>query len=229
MKTCKSITLSIFLLLTGIHSVSAQFEEIVRNKLYGVISSNQDSIALEARLTLQSLPDGDEIYIVNSLAEDGSYQVNLEKGITYKLTVAAEGFFRYYGQVMLDEDQEMNLVLTPNSIGTSLRLNINFELSSAKITEESHTELERILEMMNDHPGMVIQLEGHTDFRGNARKNQELSEERVEAVKNWLVDKGVSRNRIRLKAFGGSQPLSRANTEEGRTMNRRVEVRIIEI
>lgn len=208
---------------------AAQFEQVERARMFGVIKYAVDDAPIAAKLTLQSLPDGDEVYIVNSKSEDGQYQVNIEKGTEYQLVLEAEGYFKHKQIISLTDDEEHNFYLTANSIGTSLRLNINFKLSSAEIEEDSFGEVERVLEMMNEYPTMIIQLEGHTDFRGNSRKNQELSEERVEAIKNYLVNKNVSRHRIILKAYGGTQPLSRENTEDARSMNRRVEVRIMEI
>ena len=74
---------------------------------------------------------------------------------------------------------------------------------------------------------MVIQLEGHTDFIGSAKLNQQLSQERVDAVKNYLTTHGSEVTRIRTKAFGGTKPISRETTEEARSLNRRVEVRIL--
>ena len=85
-----------------------------------------------------------------------------------------------------------------------------------------------IAEMMKDRSEIKIQLEGHTDFAGNSDANMRLSQERVESVKTYLVKAGVKKNRILLKAFGGSKPITRDRSEEGRRMNRRVEVRVIE-
>lgn len=74
---------------------------------------------------------------------------------------------------------------------------------------------------------MVIQLEGHTDFIGDAKANLKLSEDRVIAIKDYMVSKGSSKSKIKTKAFGGTMPLSRENTEAARQMNRRVEVRVL--
>jgi outer membrane protein OmpA-like peptidoglycan-associated protein len=75
---------------------------------------------------------------------------------------------------------------------------------------------------------MIIQLEGHTDFRGDPKENMKLSQERVDAVKTYLISKGVNKTKVKTKAFGGTQPISRENTEEAHTINRRVEARILE-
>ena len=75
---------------------------------------------------------------------------------------------------------------------------------------------------------MIIQLEGHTDYQGNASDNMRLSQLRVAAVKNYIVSKKIVKSRIKTKAFGGTQPLSREDTPEAHRINRRVELRILE-
>ena len=106
--------------------------------------------------------------------------------------------------------------------------NLIFEVGKSKIDPESFSELDLLVNLMNENPKMVIQLEGHTDFLGDSRANMRLSQQRVESVKDYLAEKGITKSRIRTKAFGGSQPLSRDNTPEAHRLNRRVEVRILE-
>jgi outer membrane protein OmpA-like peptidoglycan-associated protein len=106
--------------------------------------------------------------------------------------------------------------------------NLIFEVGKSGIDPESNSELDILVNMMNENPKMVIQLEGHTDFLGEAKANMKLSQQRVESVKDYLVTKGVLRNRVKTKAFGGTQPISRDNTPEAHRLNRRVEVRILE-
>ena len=103
-----------------------------------------------------------------------------------------------------------------------------FHQRSAVISPESYAELNTVADMLHQNPNMVIQLEGHTDTRGDKNLNLKLSEDRVESVRNYLVRRGVSKSRIKMKAFGGTQPLSTENTEEAHKLNRRVEVRIID-
>jgi outer membrane protein OmpA-like peptidoglycan-associated protein len=116
-----------------------------------------------------------------------------------------------------------------HSAGHVMRLdNLIFEVARSKIDPDSYAELDLLVSMMNEHKSMVIQLEGHTDYLGDASKNMKLSQQRVEAVRDYLVGKGVHKNRIKLKAFGGTMPLSRDSTPEGHRLNRRVEVRILQ-
>lgn len=74
---------------------------------------------------------------------------------------------------------------------------------------------------------MVIQLEGHTEIRGSAKLNLKLSQDRVDAVRNYLKSHGADASRIKTKAYGSTKPISRENTEEAQRLNRRVELRIL--
>lgn len=106
--------------------------------------------------------------------------------------------------------------------------NLIFDSGRSKIRSVSFEELDRLSQWINSRPMMIIQLEGHTDFQGNARANMELSQERVDAVKEYLVSKGVNRNRVLTKAFGGTQPVTEDRSAEGKAKNRRVELRVLE-
>jgi outer membrane protein OmpA-like peptidoglycan-associated protein len=105
--------------------------------------------------------------------------------------------------------------------------NLIFARGSDRITESSFEGLDELVAFLEDRPSLVIQLEGHTDFAGNADANMRLSEARVLAVKDYLVKQGVKKSRVLTKAFGGTQPLFTERTDEAKTKNRRVEVRII--
>jgi outer membrane protein OmpA-like peptidoglycan-associated protein len=116
-----------------------------------------------------------------------------------------------------------------HTVGKVMRLeNLIFGASTSKIEQTSYEELDKVVSMLKTNPQMVIQLEGHTDFVGSPTLNMKLSQDRVNAVKNYLVSKGASKDRIKTKAFGGTQPLSRENTEDAHKLNRRVELRVLE-
>ncbi len=87
--------------------------------------------------------------------------------------------------------------------------------------------MDELAAMMKANPKVEIQLEGHTDNQGRAEANLKLSQDRVDAVKKYLSSKGINRDRIKTKAFGGTQPLSIDKTEEARALNRRVEMRVL--
>jgi len=191
---------------------------------------------ISARIIYESLPYGSKIGVINSSA----YSFPMFDREHYSITVEAPGFKP--AKYMLDptaanvdnkviRDIELSTGSKPDShvAGNVLRLdNLIFEVGNSKIDPESFSELDILVKMMNDYPTMIIQLEGHTDYLGDSRANMKLSQQRVESVRSYLAGKNIAKNRVRTKAFGGSQPLSRDNTPEAHRLNRRVEVRILE-
>lgn len=105
--------------------------------------------------------------------------------------------------------------------------NIYFEFDSAELTEDSEEGINIILSFLNNNPDVKILLEGHTDNVGSEEYNMSLSERRAESVKNALVDKGVSAERIKAKGCGSTQPLlPNKLDDELNFLNRRVTMSI---
>jgi OmpA-OmpF porin, OOP family len=190
---------------------------------------------VSARISYQSLPYGN---IIGSL-EGSAYSIPMYDASKYSIIVEALGF--QSAKYMLDPAESnpakriiKDIELSPGApvnthvAGHVMRLNnLIFELGKSKISPESYGELELVLKMMKENAKMVIQLEGHTDYQGDAKVNMKLSKQRVESVKQYLEEKGVSGSRIKTKAFGGTQPISRDDTAEAHRLNRRVELRIL--
>ena len=107
--------------------------------------------------------------------------------------------------------------------------NIFFEFDRAELLPRSHFELDKLVKLLRQHPGMVIEIGGHTDNRGSADYNLDLSRRRAAAVTDYLRLRGVAHERVRYRGYGASQPLGSNTTETGRSRNRRVEFRVIEL
>jgi len=106
--------------------------------------------------------------------------------------------------------------------------NIEFEFDSAVLKSSSFIELEKLFSFLKNYKDLNIKIQGHTDNQGKENYNQNLSEARAQAVKNYLVEKGISNKRLNYEGFGESIPLENNNTELGRSKNRRVEFVVIE-
>ncbi len=104
--------------------------------------------------------------------------------------------------------------------------NLNFASNKATIAPSSLPSLDRLAEIIKEDKGLILSIEGHTDSIGNDEYNLELSRERALAVKNYLVGKGISINRITSNGFGETQPLASNDTVDGRNRNRRVELNL---
>lgn len=106
--------------------------------------------------------------------------------------------------------------------------NLNFDFDKADIKDKYVPILEQAASILKDNPKLSIVCEGHTDGKGTAPYNQKLSERRANAVKDWLVKKGgIPAARIGTTGYGMSNPKFDNNTDEGRFLNRRVELRLV--
>jgi outer membrane protein OmpA-like peptidoglycan-associated protein len=125
-------------------------------------------------------------------------------------------------------------------VGESIILrNIFFDLDKYSLKPESQTELDRLLQLLEDNPTLVIEISGHTDTQGSADYNQRLSEDRAKAVVDFLVANGISRDRFEYKGYGESKPLvsdadilkmkSKTQKDEANAQNRRTEFKILKI
>jgi OOP family OmpA-OmpF porin len=101
---------------------------------------------------------------------------------------------------------------------------INFDTGKATITPGSADVLEEVRKLASGHPEMKLQIEGHTDNVGQPAANRKLSEDRANAVKAWLVAKGVKAAQLTPAGLGDTKPVGDNRTEQGRTANRRVEL-----
>ncbi|MCB9600025.1 MAG: OmpA family protein [Sandaracinus sp.] len=100
---------------------------------------------------------------------------------------------------------------------------IEFGFDSAEILPASERTLNIALQILRDNPDARVEVGGHTDNVGNANYNRRLSQQRADAVRDWLVGHGVAQNRMRTRGYGSAQPVAPNDTDEGRARNRRIE------
>jgi OmpA-OmpF porin, OOP family len=181
---------------------------------------------IKANIRYKSYPTGG----ITGRFTDSTFMFPIFGSSKYQITADAEGFIPR--TVIVDPKESTGSKIIRNiqltSKGRAIRLeNLIFEIGRAVINPKSYSSLDEVVAMMKENSKVVIQLEGHTDNVGNAEKNLALSQDRVEAVKKYLSSKGIGKDRVKTKAFGGSQPLSTDRTEEARALNRRVEMRVL--
>ncbi|MEO7979185.1 DUF5723 family protein [Flavobacterium sp.] len=102
-----------------------------------------------------------------------------------------------------------------------------FDSSKATIKPESNDKLEGIVKVMDEYNNANFKLEGHTDSTGNVTKNLQLSKDRAAAVKDYLISKGISAERLSSEGYGITKPIATNKTVEGRAQNRRVEIILV--
>jgi len=105
--------------------------------------------------------------------------------------------------------------------------NIFFDFNKTSLRPESKQELEKLVKLLNDHPTFAIEIAGHTDNVGSEEYNLKLSDSRAKVVYNYLIAKGINKDRLSYKGYAFKQPIATNTTDEGRQKNRRTEFRII--
>lgn len=105
--------------------------------------------------------------------------------------------------------------------------NIQFELDSYVLKTDSYAVLDQIYREMRKDPNVRFHINGHASVEGSAEYNQKLSVDRANAVKIYLVNSGVNANNLITVGYGATQPVASNETESGRSLNRRVEIKVI--
>ncbi|AWL13099.1 putative lipoprotein YiaD [Saliniradius amylolyticus] len=140
------------------------------------------------------------------------------------------------GSYMDKQEQEFREELAGSGVrvireGDRLRLelpsNVTFATDSATISSGFYPVLNDVAKVLNKYQKTYLLVEGHTDSTGSAEHNQRLSENRANAVRNYLVGQSVDQRRLTTQGMGESQPVADNSTESGRQLNRRVELQII--
>lgn len=112
---------------------------------------------------------------------------------------------------------------------TFILKSIYFEFDKSMLLQQSYVELRGLLQVLETHPKMRIEVGGHTDGKGSIEYNQRLSESRAHAVVDFLIANGIDEQRLEYKGYGKSRPIADNDTEEGRAQNRRVEFKILSL
>ncbi|MFZ5999490.1 MAG: OmpA family protein [Bacteroidota bacterium] len=202
----------------------AQTGEIV---ISGRVKEVATGKGVKARITYKSIPTGG----ISGSFFDSTYRFSIFGSSKYQVIATADN---YIPKAVLVDPKLLNgqtavakdIVLTPR--GQTIRLDhLLFMQGKSGIDPSSFDELDEIAAMLNENKTMIIQLEGHTDSQGNAKANMELSQDRVDAVKKYLVSKKVNKNQVKTKAFGGTMPVTKGKSPEERDRNRRVEMRVL--
>ena len=187
---------------------------------------------VRADIIFEDLTTNEEAGRAISDPATGSYRITLADGKHYGIRAEAKGFLSVNENMELAPITEYtevrkDLYLMPIEEGESILLNnVFFEQGKPILKPQSFPELDRLAQILEENPSIKIELQGHTDNVGNKVALQELSENRVMAVRTYLVNKGVKKDRITGKGFGPNKPIAPNDTEENRQRNRRVEFQI---
>ncbi len=204
-------------------------------KLKGRVVDEKDKPVSMARVSISG--EGEKFVV--PVDGGGNFIKDLKAG-DYTIAVTADGYLTRGRDVELEADDTLALdvVLLPAPKKTLARLNdtrieildsVYFDTGEATIQSRSFGMLNQVASILLENPQVEkVQIEGHTDDRGADDFNLDLSQRRAEAVKKFLVDQGISADRLIAKGFGSTRPILPNTSNRNRALNRRVEFNIVE-
>lgn len=200
-----------------------------------VLNQQTGKVPEDASVSYEDLATGKVLGQAKPDPATGKYKLVLPFGKNYGITAKAKGLIptstnldltTMKGRYLELDDRDLSMV--PLVKGNTATINnLFFDLGKATLKLESGPELKRILQVMSENKALVIEISGHTDNTGSDEVNNRLSLERANAVKDYLLKGGIDTARIRTKGYGKSKPKADNATEEGRQINRRVEIEIL--
>ena len=118
----------------------------------------------------------------------------------------------------------VSVTRTDDNIILNMPSNITFDVNRFELKQQFLTTLDSVVLVLNKYPSTLITVKGHTDSTGSNEHNQKLSENRALSVASYLVNKGIKQQRVAAVGRGETEPVADNNTEQGRALNRRVEL-----
>jgi len=195
---------------------------------------DENNTPLSAKVKMVGAKDN---VIVKSTQENNvtEFSVTSDAAKDYRLSAELDGYVFYNQNVKIPgagtEPKSLSQTVILKKIAvnvTSVLRNIYFDFNRATFKTESYAELNKLENMLRQNSSMKIEIGGHTDGVGSANYNKLLSQKRAEAVKDYLIEKGIDARRVKAVGYGKSRPLaSNDDEDEGRELNRRVEFKIL--
>lgn len=205
----------------------------------------QDLVKADAEVTVHDMSENPipnaTIYFINTEKEqslkgisdnNGKFHIDLAPG-NYNIRLKANGKTKDYTFIEipeLEKNQEygtVQIMIQYEEQSSFILSDLHFKTNEAIIQESSFNELDELVKYLKSDESLKIEIAGHTDSDGSNKSNQELSQKRAEAVKQYLKDKGVSEDRLTAKGYGEIQPIADNGTDMGKAMNRRTEIHFL--
>ena len=142
---------------------------------------------------------------------DGTYKIKLNKEVKYVMLATARGYLNAKEQwdtkgLKDSKTYTLDFALSPISRPVKME-NIFYEFGRWELTQASEKEMDALIKLLNDNPNITIELSAHTDMKGNEEFNQELSQKRAQACCDYLIKKGIEKERLTPVGYGKSKPV----------------------
>lgn len=165
---------------------------------------------------------------------DGNASLELASGFAYTITVKSITDSTKYGTLSIPSLKEDEAFVDPFKVNIKFEAartytlkNVHFDVGKATLRPASYPALEELFGYLKNKESIRVEIAGHTDNTGKDSINLRLSQQRAEVIRDYLIKKGIQAPRIVAKGYGSGEPVADNETEEGRQLNRRTEVRIL--
>ena len=194
------------------------------------VSDMETGDGLPFGLTLTNRDRNEVIQIDPKDGQNGKYKVKIREDETYELEVKNPKEYIFYANTISSKDKNKKLAIKIHtlSVGAKIPLyNISFESKKWDLNYNSTRELNRIVKLLTDNPNVKIEIAAHTDSKGVAKANMELSQKRANSVLVYLKTKKIPVTHFICKGYGQTKPIVSNDTEETRAKNRRFELVVL--
>ena len=196
--------------------------------IVGVVK-DENNIPKAAKGSIHDFITNKVYYTFSTDSITGEYIATLPTGKKYFINIYKDGYLFQTEKIDLlnSESKEIQHSITLSAIekGKKMTLkNTYFDVNKFILKDESFTELDRVVEFMNQNTKVRLEIAGHTDNTGDAVKNKLLSQQRAEAVMNYLIKQGIDVHRLKAVGYGSEKSIADNATEEGKAKNRRTEI-----
>ena len=204
-------------------------QQVRRTTISGKIKDANTQQPVRAKVNLINTRTNAVVTSTNSSATSGEYTMSFIAGDNYLLEVVADDYWYLSENLILQQvttfmNINRDILLKPVTVGSSIDLNIRFDVNSSFLAPESVAELNRLIRLLKDNQTVRIEIQGHCDDL-EALQQPSIALERANAVGKYLVENGFSN--FELKSMGNTIPISSNETEEGRAQNRRVGIVVL--
>lgn len=199
----------------------------------GKVSDATTKKAVEATIKIFDLQTGELYKTLASDAINGEFLITLPGNRNYMYEAIAKGYLPFsenFSLQNLSTGQNYNIEVSLQKIepGKEFVLkNIFFASNAFALQPESLTELNQLVDFMAKNPSLKLEIGGHTDNVGSDAANLSLSEKRAKSVYDYLIEKGIDKNRLSYKGYGASAPLVPNDSDTNRAQNRRTAFKVI--
>ena len=217
-----------------IYSVRMSVGKSPQLQLFKGTVSEASGLPLDATVIIMETNSNQVVARLKSHPETGTFVTMLQDSKIYSVLIEKEGYLFHSDLLNLTSSENQGLIkdikLQKLFPGVTLVLsNIFFDHGKSSLKKESSKELQRILLILRQNPGLKAEISSHLDDSGIEEVSQKLTENRARAVVDYLVTTGIKSTRLVSKGYGSSRPVSDAKSENGREANRRTEFKIISI